>query len=171
MTSYTRPMLILMLSLLLCVGCSTENPLCTDTYCVKGEIFFKEDLNADEPFDRLPATFSEQTIVDLLTVDVGEYTFEPVFVTGKVDWDFRSSQWQYRENNVTYLRKFTLEIETDAGRFGENRVLLLHLNKDTVIRDVNFFEHVDFLGTETVQLTHHIGIAEFKGDIVGAPTK
>ena len=101
----------------------------------------------------------------------GEHTFEPVEVTGIIDWDFRDTDWQYRENSVTYLKKVTLEIEADEGRFGENRVLLIHLNKDTVTRDENFTEHVDFLGTETIKLTHHIDIATFKGDIVGAPTK
>ena len=163
--------MIFTLSLLLLAGCSTENPLCTDNYCVEGKIFLKTDLEVGEPFDRLPATVDEQSLIDLLTVDVGEYTFEPVLVTGKIDWNFLSPQWQYRQDGVTYLRKFTLEFERDTGKFGENRVILVHLNKDTVIRDANFREHVDFLGTETVRLTHHIGIAEFRGDIAGTPTK
>ena len=114
---------------------------------------------------------SEQSIVNLLTVDIGEYDFEPVTVTGVLDWNYQSKDWQYRENFITYLKKVTLEIESDTGRFGENRVILVHLNKDTVHRDANFVEHVDFLDTGTIRLTHHIGMAEYKGDIVGAPTK
>lgn len=153
------------------LGCSTENPLCTDNYCVEGKIYLKSDLAEDASFDELPGTVNEETLINLLTVDVGEYTFEAVEITGKIDWDFRDSDWQYRENGITYLKKVILEIETDEGQFGENRVLLVHLNKDTVQRNANFTEHVDFLGTETIKLTHHIGIAEFKGDIVGAPTK
>ena len=163
--------LLFTFSLLSLNGCSTENPLCTETYCVEGEIFLKTDLEVDETFETLPASVDEQSLIDLLTVNVGEYDFESVVVTGKIDWDFQSSQWQYRQNSVTYLRKFTLEFERDSGRFGENRVILVHLNNDTVIRDANFREHVDFLGTATVRLTHYIGIAEFKGDIIGAPTK
>ena len=108
---------------------------------------------------------------NLLTVDVGEYTFESVEITGKIDWDFLDTDWQYRENSVTYLKKVILEIEADQGEFGENRIILVHLNTDTVRRDANSVEHVDFLGTETITLTHHIGIAEFNGNIVGAPTK
>ena len=163
--------LMLILVFLCVIGCSTENPLCTDNYCIEGEIYLKSDLGADAPFDDLPGTVSEETLIDLLTVDVGEYTFEPVEITGKVDWDFQDTDWQYRENSVTYLKKVTLEIETDEGGFGENRVLLVNLNTDTVYRDATFTRHVEFLGTETVKLTHHIGIAEFNGDIVGAPTK
>ena len=122
-------------------------------------------------FDTLPGTVSEETLINLLTVDVGEYTFESVEITGKIDWDSLDTDWQYRENSVTYLKKVILEIEADQGEFGENRIILVHLNNDTVETDANSTEHVDFLGTETITLTHHIGIAEFNGNIVGAPTK
>jgi hypothetical protein len=147
------------------VGCETTNPLCTENYCIEGEIYLKSDLEADATFDDLPGTVSEETLVNLLTVDVGEYTFESVDVTGKIDWDFRDDDWRYREDGITYLKKVILEIEADQGRFGENRIILVHLNADTVETDI------DFLGTETITLTHHIGIAEFNGNIVGAPTK
>lgn len=30
------------------LGCSTENPLCTDSYCVEGEIYPRSDLYSDE---------------------------------------------------------------------------------------------------------------------------
>ena len=153
------------------VGCETTNPLCTENYCIEGEIYLKSDLEADATFDTLPGTVSEETLINLLTVDVGEYTFESVEITGKIDWDFLDTDWQYRENSVTYLKKVILEIEADQGEFGENRIILVHLNTDTVRRDANSVEHVDFLGTETITLTHHIGIAEFNGNIVGAPTK
>ena len=153
------------------VGCETTNPLCTENYCIEGEIYLKSDLEADATFDTLPGTVSEETLINLLTVDVGEYTFESVEITGKIDWDFLDTDWQYRENSVTYLKKVILEIEADQGEFGENRIILVHLNNDTVETDANSTEHVDFLGTETITLTHHIGIAEFNGNIVGAPTK
>lgn len=153
------------------LGCGTENPVCTDTYCITGEVFLRSELEEGQPFEELPATVSEQELINLLTVDVGEYRFEPITVTGRVDWDFQDTDWQYRENRVTYLKKVILEIEADAGRFGENRVILVHLNKDTVETDAQFVEYVDFLGTARIRLTHHIGIATFKGNIVGAPTK
>ena len=161
----------IMMLITMLFGCETTNPLCSDTYCIEGKIYLKSDLEADATFDTLPGTVSEETLINLLTVDVGEYTFEEVEITGKVDWDFLSTDWQYSENGITYLKKVILEIEADEGEFGENRVILVHLNNDTVLRDANFTAHVDFLGTETIKLTHHIGIAEFNGDIVGAPTK
>ena len=163
--------ILFILIVVFAIGCETTNPLCSDTYCIEGKIYLKSELAEDATFDELPGTVSEETLVNLLTVDVGEYTFEEVEITGLVDWDFLSTRWQYTENGITYLKKVILEIEADEGRFGENRVLLVHLNNDTVRRDANFTAHVDFLGTETIKLTHHIGIATFNGDIVGAPTK
>ena len=152
-------------------GCETENPLCTDTYCIQGEIFLKSDLKKGQKFEKLPATVDEATLTRLFTVDVGEYDFKPILVTGLADWDFRSTDWEYRKDGVSYLKKLTLEFEADDGQFGSNRIILVHLNKDTVSRDRNFVEWVDFLGTVRVRLTHHTGIATFKGDVVGAPTR
>lgn len=156
---------------LLFAACSTENPLCTDNYCVTGEIFPRADLDDDATFDMLPATVNEAKLIQLLTVDVGEYAFEPVTVTGRIDWEFDSEDWEYIENNVTYIKKVVLEIEADAGEFGANRAILVNLNTDTVVYDVNLVEHVDLFGIESINLTHHIGMAEYNGDIVGAPTK
>ena len=36
------------------LGCSTENPLCTDHYCVEGEIYPRSDLPTDQTFGDLP---------------------------------------------------------------------------------------------------------------------
>ena len=166
-----KHLLILTVFVMLTLGCETENPICTDTYCITGEVFPRSELEEEQSFDEFPATVSEQELIDLLTVDVGEYTFEEIAVTGRVDWDFLDADWQYRENRITYLKKVILEFEIDEGRFGENRIILVHLNKDTVRRDANFREHVEFLGNATIDLTHHVGIAEFQGNIVGAPTK
>ena len=193
MKLFTFSLLVIALAFIL--GCSAENPICSTNFCAVGEVFPRSELDANAAFSEVdvddsqiltvlveppkptpqttpvPETTPESDIDDLLTVDVGEYNFEPVTVTGKLDWDFLSDDWQYRENRITYLKKVTLEFESDAGEFGENRVILVHLNQDTVQRDANFTEHVDFLGTGTIHLTQHIGIAEFKGNIVGAPTK
>ena len=160
----------LLLLLLTVIGCEAINPICSDNYCLTGEIFSRADLEEDQEFTELPANISEEDILDLWTLEV-DTDFEPVTVTGKVDWDYRSTDWQYRENGIIYLKKVTLEFETDTRQYGENRVILVELNLDTVQRDADFTEHVDFLDTESINLTHHIGIATFKGDIVGAPTK
>ena len=55
---YTLKNLTILLFLLLTViGCSAENPLCTDNYCVTGEIFPRSDLE-------IGAEFSEVAIDD-----------------------------------------------------------------------------------------------------------
>ena len=48
--SIVAPMLTL---LILTIGCSTENPLCTDNYCVEGEIYPRAWLDSSEPFDEI----------------------------------------------------------------------------------------------------------------------
>ena len=110
------------------LGCSTENPLCSTNYCVVGEIFEKSDLEQGQAYDDLPANISEQSLISLFSIQTpGD--FQPVTVTGTLDWDFGSEEWQYREDRVTYLKKVTLEI-LDEGKFGDNRVILVILNKE-----------------------------------------
>ena len=160
---------LLAIAIVFSFGCSTENPLCTDNYCVEGEVFAKSDLEDGQSYDDLPASVSEQSLIDLFSIQTpGD--FESATVTGTLDWDFTSENWQYREDRVTYLKKVLLEI-LDEGEFGENRVILVLLNKDTVRRDADSAEHVDFLGTGTINLTEWVNIGTFRGDIVGAPTK
>ena len=102
-------MLILLIAIAIFLGCETVNPLCSDTYCIEGEIYLKSDLEEGQTFDNMPGSVDEETLIKLLTVDVGEYAFEAVEITGKVDWDFTHADWQYRENRVTYLKKLRLK--------------------------------------------------------------
>ena len=195
MKLYTSSLFLILFLAFSFMGCDAQNPVCSDNFCVVGEVFLRSELEENQEFSEAnvddsqilavlagtpepttepttePETQLQSEPVDLATADVGEFNFKSVTVTGLLDWDFLSEEWQYRENRITYLKKVTLEFESDTGKFGENRVILVHLNKDTVRRDANFVEHVPFLDTASIQLTHHIGIAEFKGDIVGAPTK
>ena len=83
-TVYAAMLLILAMIVIL-FGCETENPVCSENYCITGEIFARSELGDEQEFDELPGTISEQDIVDLLTVDIGEYDFESVTVTGKLD--------------------------------------------------------------------------------------
>ena len=73
---------LLLLFALTPIACSTENPLCTDNFCVEGEIFEKADLATDAPFDELPATVDEERVIELLTVTPQDSdAFEPVNIT------------------------------------------------------------------------------------------
>ena len=54
------------------IGCSTENPLCTDNYCVTGEVFSKDELEAGQTFEVLPIDeASLVTAIDAATVQDG----------------------------------------------------------------------------------------------------
>ena len=43
------------------IGCSTENPLCSTTYCVDGEIFLRSQLLEDEEFSEVNVV--EQSLI------------------------------------------------------------------------------------------------------------
>jgi len=46
--------LLTFLTMSFIIGCSTENPLCTDNYCITGEVFSKDDLEQGQTFEVLP---------------------------------------------------------------------------------------------------------------------
>ncbi|MDE0681598.1 MAG: hypothetical protein OXI63_01665 [Candidatus Poribacteria bacterium] len=45
---------LILYSIIFILGCSTENPLCTENYCVEGEIYPRSDLPAGQTFGDLP---------------------------------------------------------------------------------------------------------------------
>ena len=45
---------ILITAILFSFGCETSNPLCTDNYCVEGEIYPKSDLRVGAKYGELP---------------------------------------------------------------------------------------------------------------------
>lgn len=45
--------LLFVIAVIFMLGCSTENPLCTDNYCVEGEIYPRSWLQWDEKFDEV----------------------------------------------------------------------------------------------------------------------
>ena len=60
------------------IGCLTENPLCTDNYCITGEVFSKDELAAGQTFEVLP--LDETAIVaaiDAATLPDGDVTRHP----------------------------------------------------------------------------------------------
>ena len=63
------PIVFLTLIVIL-IGCETgENPVCTDTYCITGEIFAKADLPENQDFSELPAHVDEAEIMAMLRGD------------------------------------------------------------------------------------------------------
>ena len=155
--------------LLLFIGCSV--PKTHDNNGVENR-FVNTEPNAIDKIHAIPDTnIALPTLINLLTAAPGEYRFQTMVVTGTADWDFLSEQWQYQRHKRTYLKKINLEIETNTPLFSGLRVIFVHLNKDTLYRDQNNLEYLDFRGKVMVRLTHHIGIATFKGDIIDVPTR
>ena len=78
-------LVILVISLAFSTGCSTENPFCTDNYCIEGEIYPRSDLPSDEKVSDLaihspfiydflndsipnpPALGTPQTVADIVS--------------------------------------------------------------------------------------------------------
>ena len=50
---------------MLAIGCETQNPVCSENYCVIGAIFPRSELG-DGEFEELPASVDEETVVGLL---------------------------------------------------------------------------------------------------------
>lgn len=71
-------LLFVLTAILAITGCSTENPLCTDNYCVEGEIYPRSELADD-------ATFSEVEVDDArLLAAIGNIP-APVEITPDTD--------------------------------------------------------------------------------------
>jgi len=81
-------LLVFTLAFLFIISCSTENPLCTDNYCVKGEIFDRADLG-NEDFTEMPRHIDEKTLYNLLNPDrpiLHDLDQDVFFINGVVDF-------------------------------------------------------------------------------------
>ena len=56
---------MMILIFMLAIGCETQNPVCSENYCVIGAIFPRSELG-DGEFEELPASVDEETVVGLL---------------------------------------------------------------------------------------------------------
>ena len=44
---------LLIIAIVFTIGCYTENPICSDNYCVSGEIFLRSELKKGEIFSEI----------------------------------------------------------------------------------------------------------------------
>ena len=58
-------LILLGLIFMLAIGCETQNPVCSENYCVMGEIFPRSEIGV-RAFEELPASVNEKTLVGLL---------------------------------------------------------------------------------------------------------
>ena len=61
-----RTLFVILIISVLLTGCDTRNPICSENFCVTGEIFPKSELG-NRDFDELPATLSEQQLLSLFS--------------------------------------------------------------------------------------------------------
>ena len=174
LTIFTIPIL---LTITMLAGCGTENPVCTDSFClvsrgdVTGEVIEVDESKVLALIGKDATTPGEPIKDSTPERETNTTAFEPVEITGQISWNTISDDWQYSDGSVIYLKKVIIEIETDEGASGANRVLLVHLNKHTIRRDGNFKTYVQLFGQKIIRLTGVVGIGEYTGEIVGAPTK
>lgn len=57
-------------------GCSTQNPLCNDLYCVEGKIYPKSELAPGDTFTELAIDINEKTLIDTILSSKDFYTLE-----------------------------------------------------------------------------------------------
>ncbi len=60
---------IIAFTVILSSGCETSNPVCSENYCVTGEIFPRDQLKRRQKFEELPATVNEAAILAILRGD------------------------------------------------------------------------------------------------------
>ena len=97
------------LLLVVAAGCSTENPLCTDNYCVEGNIFLKSDLEEDQIYSVLPVDIDESALIaafgktttDETTTDAG---MEEQVLRTAVEWLERLNE----QNDIPALSRDVL---------------------------------------------------------------
>ena len=83
---------ILILSIAI-IGCGTENPICTENYCVTGRIFKKDQLKDGQEFSEMPANISEQQLLTLFSQNpndsIQHLDSDPddvFYINGVIDW-------------------------------------------------------------------------------------
>ena len=144
------------------IGCGTgDNPLCTDNYCLTGEIFPKDDLQDSQAFRELPDTIDEAEILKLFTGKVSAQTDEKPIETQPGLGDLRTL---YGE--VTHIDWDS----TDDGNWVIKKVEIVTLDSDkyTITLDpVVSIDDVSFNNIIVVELTSDLvdGITEYEGKI------
>lgn len=134
------------------VGCDTgDNPLCTDNYCVTGEIFSKDDLQESQAFRELPNTIDEAEILKLFTGKVSVQTDEkptqsqPTLgdlrtLYGEVthiDWDRTDDgDWVIKKVEIVTLdsEKYTITLDpvVPIADVSLNNIIIVQLASDLV---------------------------------------
>ena len=111
---------ILLFLLLTVIGCSAENPLCTDNYCVTGEIFPRSDLEIGAKFSevaiddsQLFAVLAGVTSVEA-TTDKPTTTEENTVTLADIVSDVADGGTTYLEQTVTITATVRFKLTTGS---------------------------------------------------------
>ena len=139
MTDILKPLLyyVLMLSafalLIFTIGCSTENPLCSDNYCVSGEIFLRSELLEGEEFSEvnvvessLIAAFANATpVTPVETTPAPEPETTPDETAPVASSTLSDIVTDVAAGNTTYLNQ-TVTITGYVAHKGDGGAMVIH---------------------------------------------
>lgn len=129
----------LMVLLILCflfittLGCGTENPICSDNFCVTGEIFPKNELDPDVTYDAV--TVDESAVLTMFTnTQPPPHTKTPDVATDSPQPDVTLTDIisDVGKGNKTYLNKIVTVTGFVVYRDKKGDALTLHTNTSLV---------------------------------------
>ena len=119
--------LLFVIAVVFTLGCSTENPLCTDNFCVEGEIYAKSELAEGQAYGDLPindtvifaAIVSGATPVETAaeTPVVGSVSFADIVA------DAATGGSKYVGQTVTITAPVRYVLETSVTLFTKNQLV------------------------------------------------
>ncbi len=116
------------------LGCSTENPICTDNFCATGEVFEREELG-DTSFAELPANINEQEVLEVLglaeeTAGTADQTWEHLITLERhpLAWDRFSVPTEADNDLITdvFARGYDMLFVIRRERFIYHEQFFLH---------------------------------------------
>ena len=61
------PISLILVFCIIAGGCESQNPICSENYCLVGEIFPKDELQPNQVFDELPGNINEAQLLSLFS--------------------------------------------------------------------------------------------------------
>ena len=126
---------ILLLTLVLLAsffGCDAQNPVCSDNFCVVGEVFLRSDLDANQEFSEVDVNDS---VIFATLIGTTPVETTPVEPTVDDSVSLSSVVADVAAGGTTYAGKIitiTAEVEFDASIFDDNDAITLVTNDDDV---------------------------------------
>ena len=125
---------LLIIAIVFTIGCYTENPICSDNYCVSGEIFLRSKLKEGEVFSEinvvessLIAAIANTTVAT--PVETTPLTPDPPAETGVTLMDIINDAGTGSE---TYLKQTVTITATVANKSDDGTAITLYKNANVL---------------------------------------